>query len=552
MSDPKFEMMFWEGYPPSRGGYPGFKPRAEKARGMIIERDVGVSMSDGVKIYIDLFRPEKEGKYPVLISWGPYGKKTRSPIYPLIADVRHDISEYTNFEAADPVYWCGKGYIIINPDPRGSWNSEGDLTFLSDQEARDCADLIEWAGTQSWSNGKVGMYGVSYLAWSQWRVAALNPPHLAAINPWEGVSDFYRELCFHGGIPETTFLPRLRGLWSHTTTRVEDFVGMALRHPLFDDYWASKNADLSKITVPAFVVASWSDHGLHSRGTLEGFKQIASKDKWLMVHGRKKWNTFHEQENLNKQQQFFDRFLKGIDSEVKNWPRVMLETRRRYGVGTFRNENEWPLARTQYTKLFLNGGDGTLSESPVGNEAQVRYNVSDTYDGKVENAQFDFKVDKRTELTGHMKLKLWVEAVGSEDMDLFVAIHKIDTSGKTVPFAFLWVHDDGPVALGWLRVSHRELDESKSTPYQPFHKHEREIKLKPGEIVPVEIEIWASSTLFEKGEKLRVVIQGSDICMYPGQGATYGHMTSVNRGAHVIHTGGTYDSHLLVPVIPPG
>lgn len=218
MSNEKFDMMFWEGYPPSRGGYPGFNPRTEKARGMIIERDVGVSMSDGIKIYIDIFRPEKEGKHPVLISWGPYGKKTRSPIYPLVADVRHDISEYTNFEAADPVYWCAQGYIIINPDPRGSWNSEGDLTFFSDQEARDCADLIEWAGTQTWSNGKVGMYGVSYLAWSQWRVAALNPPHLAAINPWEGVSDFYRELCFHGGIPETTFLPRLRGLWSHTTT----------------------------------------------------------------------------------------------------------------------------------------------------------------------------------------------------------------------------------------------------------------------------------------------------------------------------------------------
>jgi hypothetical protein len=271
-----------------------------------------------------------------------------------------------------------------------------------------------------------------------------------------------------------------------------------------------------------------------------------------MVHGRKKWNTFHEQENLDKQRQFFDRFLKGIDSEIKNWPRVMLEVRRRYGVGSFRNENEWPLARTQYTKLFLNGGDGSMSDSPFGNEAQVRYNVSDTYDGKVENAQFEFKFDKRTELTGHMNLRLWVEAVGSEDMDLFVAIQKIDTSGKTVPFAFCWVHDDGPVALGWLRVSHRELDERKSTPYQPFHKHEKEIKLKPGEIVPAEIEIWASSTLFERGEKLRVVIQGSDICMYPGQGATYGHMTSVNRGAHVIHTGGTCDSHLLVPVIPPG
>jgi predicted acyl esterase len=552
MTGQKFEMLFWQGYPPNQGRYPGFNPRTEKAKGMIIERDATVTMRDGVKIYIDIFRPEKEGKYPVLVCWGPYGKHGRFPLYAPSADVRHDLSEYTVFESADPVYWCANGYVIINPDPRGAWYSEGDLTFMSPQEAEDCYDLIEWAGTQSWSNGKVGMYGVSYLAWTQWRVAALHPPHLAAINPWEGVSDFYREFCFHGGIPETAFLARLRdGGWSYTTTRVEDFVGMALRHPLFDDYWASKNADLSKITVPAFVAASWTDHGLHTRGTLEGFKQIASKDKWLMVHGKKKWNVFHEQENLERQRQFFDKFLKGIDSELKNWPKVMLEIRRRYGVGSFRNENEWPLARTQYTKLFLNASDGKMSNSPFEKETQARYIVSDIGD-KTQNAQFEFGFDKRTELTGYMKLRLWVQAAGSDDMDLFVAIQKIDRSGKTVPFAFCWIHDDGPVALGWLRVSHRELDEGRSTLYQPYHKHQREIKLKAGEIVPVEIEIWPSSTLFERGEKLRVIVAGSDIGMYPGQIATYMHMAYVNRGEHVIYTGGKYDSHLLVPVILAG
>jgi len=137
-------------------------------------------------------------------------------------------------------------------------------------------------------------------------------------------------------------------------------------------------------------------------------------------------------------------------------------------------------------------------------------------------------------------------------MDLFIAIQKIDRFDKIVPFAFCWVHEDGPVALGWLRVSHRELDEKQSTFYQPVYKHQRELKLKPNEIVPVEIEIWPSSTLFEKGEKIRVVVAGSDLCMYPGQIATYGHYQLVNRGEHVIYTGGKYDSHLLVPVIPYG
>jgi len=197
----------------------------------------------------------------------------------------------------------------------------------------------------------------------------------------------------------------------------------------------------------------------------------------------------------------------------------------------------------------LNASDGRMRASPFEKEAQARYNATD-YGDKTQYTQFDTEFDRTTELTGHMKLRLWVGAVGSEDMDLFIAIHKIDRFGKTVPFAFCWVHDDGPVALGWLRVSHRELDEAKSTPHQPFLKHQKEIKLKAGEIVPVEIEIWPSSTVFERGEKLRLIVAGSDLCMYAGQIATYGHFSPVNRGEHVVYTGGKYDTHLLIPVIP--
>ena len=182
-------------------------------------------------------------------------------------------------------------------------------------------------------------------------------------------------------------------------------------------------------------------------------------------------------------------------------------------------------------------------------KSQVRYNVNDIQD-KTQNAKFEFEFKDKTELTGHMKLKLWVQADGSDDLDLFVAIEKIDRAGYLVPFPFFGNHDDGPVALGWLRVSHRELDEEKSEPHQPVHKHQREVKLEPDEIVPVEIEIWPSSTLFERGEKLRVVVQGSDIYWYPNERHTNGHTETVNKGEHVICTGASYDSHLLVPVIP--
>ena len=553
MGRQNFEMIFRKPVPLSDGGYPGFNPRTEKAKGMIVERDLAVTMRDGVKIYIDLFRPEREGKYPVLVDWGPYGKFSR-----LKYDIRgncgiedKEFDDYTAFEAGDPVYWCRNGYILINPDPRGAWSSEGRLTFMTDQEAEDCYDLIEWAGTRNWSNGRVGMQGVSYLAWSQWRVAALKPPHLAAINPWEGVSDFYREMAYHGGIPETHFRGLFQSNISFSTNQVEDYEQMAKDRPLFDDYWASKNADLSKIQVPAFVVASWSDQGLHLRGTLEGFKKMSSKEKWLLVHGRKKWWHFYQKENVEKQRQFFNRFLKGIDNRVKDWPRVTLEVRERIYVGSSRTERDWPVAHTRYKKLFLNASGGNMGTSPFKRSTSVRYNVDDITD-KSQNASFEFEFDKNTELTGHMKLKLWVQADGSDDMDLFVAIEKIDRAGYIVPFAFFGNHDDGPVALGWLRASHRELDKKRSTPYQPVHTHTREIKLKAGEIVPVEIEIWPSSTLFERGEKLRVVVQGSDTHAYPEERHTNQHTETVNRGKHVIYAGGKHDSHLLVPVIAVG
>ncbi len=460
---------------------------------------------------------------------------------------------------------------------------------MSEQEVEDIYDLIEWAGTREWSNGKVGMHGVSYLAWSQWKVAAANPPHLAAINPWEGVSDFYRELLFHGGIPETLFCAMLQDAILFSNTRVEDLLAMRKLHPLYDEYWAGKNADLSKITVPAFVVASWTDHGLHNRGTIEGFKQISSKDKWLVVHGRKKWWHFYQLENVEKQRQFFNRFLKGIDNHVKDWPKVTIEVRERYYVGETRTENEWPLARTQYTKYFLNAATASLGTTPPAYESAAAYNVDRLYDmsedgseysrffreaveeysldtrrvdapaglpglshakAKAKRATFEMRFSEKTELTGHMSLRLWVQADAADDLDLFVALEKIDTTGNLVPFAFFGNHDDGPVALGWLRASHRELDEEKSTPWQPVLKHAREMKIPPGEIVPVDIEILPTSVLFEKGEKLRLVIQGSDIYFYPSEGHTDGHLDTVNKGNHTIHTGGKHESFLLAPVIP--
>jgi uncharacterized protein len=559
MTKETFQRIFRKGTPPTEHQYPGLGYRMTREHGMLIEHDVAVPMRDGVKIYVDVTRPEGSEKVPALIAWSSYGKHRPFQYEYFFKEggvKREWYSKYTNFESPDPLYWVPRGYAIINVDPRGAWQSEGDAVYWGHEEGRDGHDLVEWAGVQEWCNGKVGLTGVSYLAIIQWLIAATQPPHLAAINPWEGLSDMYREFAFHGGIPETFFTPIWQKSVSYSVNRVEDLPAMMKEHPLFDAYWATKIADFSKINVPAFVVASWADQGLHLRGALNAFNRIASKEKWLAVHGRKKWENYHQPDSVEKQLAFFDRFLKGIDNEVARWPKVRLEVRERYYVGKSRNETEWPLARTKYKKLFLDARTGSLKAAPVKARSQMRYDASGDESRspaayREERAQFDHRFRETTELTGPMKLRLWVEAVGADDMDLFIAIQKFDLHGKYVPVAAFSALEDGPVALGWLRASHRELDMERSTPQQPWLLHRTQMKLKPGVPVPVEIEIWPSGTRFAAGETLRVVVQGSDVYKYARWIVLARHPKTINAGTHVIHTGGKYDSHLLIPVIPP-
>ena len=387
---PQFELLYRAGVAPDKVVGKKLPPAPDYARydesGLVIERNVPVRLRDGVRIFIDIYRPEGAAGLhglPVLLGWSPYGKHNTADRLPWPeADVMAGwMSPYTAFEAPDPLYWCRQGYAVVYPDPRGSWYSEGDLRHGGLGEAQDCYDLIEWLGSQPWSNGKVGMSGVSYLTAIQWQVAPLRPPHLAAINPWEGFSDWYREFAYHGGIPETAFLPRGCANLQWSTTRVEDTAANARAHPLYDAYWRSKECALEDIAVPAYVVASWSDQGLHTRGTLEAYKRMSSGQKWLEVHGRKKWHYYYRPQSIEKQRQFFDHFLKKRDRIVPAWPKVLIEVRERASVGELRAEAEWPLARTHFEKLYLSASDGRLEAGAASAEHSHRLRGRDRQRG---------------------------------------------------------------------------------------------------------------------------------------------------------------------------
>lgn len=519
---------------------------------IVREVDVPVTMRDGKKLYVNIYRPQGGGPFPVVMSASWYGKdlfgdaKYRSWAKRTGFDIgRMTFSELTPFEAPDPAFWVSHGYAVVHADIRGMFKSEGDVGLFTEQEATDYYDLIEWAGRQSWSSGNVGLSGVSYLAFSQWPAAALQPPHLKAIIPWEGLSDHYRDNAFHGGIPETAFriTDYSKGLDVNRNKRFGvafDYPAMLKQHPLFDEFWRPKAAALERIKVPALVGAAWSNQGNHTRGSFEGFKRISSVQKWLFAHGRYEWPVYYGEEAEALQLKFFDHFLKGKANGMSDVPRVRLELRKTREQYEVYDADDWPVPNTRYRQLFLDtSGKALLDTAP-------RRASSTDYPSDTGSATFDYRFARETRLAGNMKLRLWVSAARADDLDLFVGIRKIAADGDEVHFIGFAGNPNDIVSRGWLRVSARALDPERSTVSQPFLKHQSVLKVTPGEIVPVDIEILPSGTIFEKGTTLRLVVQGRDIV----ENTVLRHDASVNRGPHTIHSGGRFGSYLLVPELP--
>jgi uncharacterized protein len=531
-----------------KGKYPGFGYAEREKEGILIQKDVTIPLRDGTKLYANIYRPKGKAGIPAIICYAPFGKHGPVDMEKIFAGsgVPFDkISEETIFEVFDPMVWAKDGYALVIVDGVGNWHSEGEVLFFGPEEARAGYDVIEWAARQEWSNGKIGWGAVSYYAMSAWEVAALRPPHLAAIMPWEGASDVYNECYFHGGIP---IMP-LTHSWHHLTTfsltQVEDTEAGTCNHPLRDDYWRSKVADWGRIEVPTYAVSGWPND-LHLRGTLEAWIQTSSKHKYLDIHGGKEWAEFYSDWGYQRQKSFFDHFLKGTENDVPAWPKVRLAERSGGSEWSFRDEPEFPLSRAQYLPLYLDAASAAMGLERPAVESNVRYHSQD----RNAEAKFDFKFTRKTEITGYSKLRLWVAAMDTNDADLFVGLKKLDKNGNEVKFTFSQMFDDGPIVLGWLRVSHRELDEKLSRPEHPVLKHERHRWLTSEDPVPVDIEIWPTSVNFEAGETLRVVVKGTEITYHPDSKfeLKYGPMN--NLGEHVIFTGGKYDSHLLIPVIP--
>jgi predicted acyl esterase len=555
--------------------YPGFKPGssvipkgtiARKGHrpldcDILFERDIAIEMRDGITLYADVFRPTSDEKVPAILNSTIFGKAKkpqggRGPGTPSPEDRPYSVpgvpkawtSGLESFEATDPGFFVNNGYAIVNLDIRGCYMSGGKGQYFGTQEAEDDYDVIEWLAAQDWCNGCVSMTGNSWLGINQWYAAAEQPPHLTCIAPWEGWCDMYRDEYMQGGICN---YPGFRFNNSYSDTELmEDVVANCLAHPLFDEYWEDKAAKLKNIRIPVYVTASWTSQ-IHTRGTLMGWRSISSKEKWLRMHNTQEWADTYRAKNSAEMLQFFDHYMKGIDNGWEATPKIRVSVLDPGGNDIVeRAEESFPLARQELKEFYLDAADCSLDDCPVAKEASVSYCAWD----EKSVVKFRHTFTEESEIVGYMNLKLWVESDGYNDLDLFIKVSKVGADG--------WYRYHQPIALGPARsqgysgptarqrVSLRKLDSEKSTVNEPYYPFNESQKLLPHEVVPVEIGLWPTGMRFHPGEILEIAVAGFRYEAADEHGPGMMKFGSDNNGNHVIHTGGKYDSKLIVPFIP--
>ncbi len=566
---------------------PEVKKRVSQPRDMklIVEKNVQIPMRDGSLLYGDIFRPDTKEKVPIIVNIGVYQK---DKLWVPPADLEEAANEHMNWETVNPLWWCPRGYAALRIDSRGSGRSPGKSEPSSHQEGVDTYDAIEWVAKQGWCSGSVGMLGISYHASSQWRAANMQPPSLKAIMPWEGRADQYRDQGYHGGIFALGFI----GNWwlTHTAHNLlgrprsynpdafhNDMMWNMMRNDLDNEWWRMNSARWDRITLPVYSVGNWGGFSMHLRGNTEGFMLAASKNKKLRIHTGTHFHPFHSEEGRMDQLRWFDHWLKGIDTGIMDEPPVKLEIRTGGSLESypFRTENEWPLARTKWNKVYLSmereismdahASEGTLTCDAAKKESRLSYSASGstkagiasgsslaTTHGNTGRTGISFESEpmpENSEVTGPLMLNLWVSST-SEDMDIFVTVRNIAPDGTDVCEVGQHGQPVPCVTKGWLRASHRKLDKEKSLPYRPYHAHDERWWLEPGKPVECQVEIWPTSMVFAKGHRLRVDIQPRD-----GIGsAPYTHYhNDYNAGAeNTIYSGGDKQSYLLIPMIPAG
>ncbi|KAH7087404.1 Alpha/Beta hydrolase protein [Paraphoma chrysanthemicola] len=532
------------------------------------DHDVEIVVRDGCRLYVDIYRPAdvpENDKLPAVISWSCYGKKYSAlhmlPICVWNCCVSNEsLSGLEKFEGLDPVVWCPRGYAIVSVDSRGTGNSDGSIPIMGSQDAEDCYDVIEAIAAMPWSNGKVGMAGNSALAIIQWHVASLRPPHLAAIAPWEGSGVF--------SMSNFDLITHFIIKTNNAGGGIEDFAEMYRRSPVANAYWDDKRPDMTKIEVPVFI--SGSDFSsIHTMGAIRGWLEVPHDKKWIRWSSHQEWFELYCDPHADKElNTYFDKYLRNKSNDWDKMPRV------RWSALQFGDREaidnieffDFPVPGTQYKDFFMSSSG--LSEICPELPQVITYNSEDAK----SIAEFTYKFPTKARLIGLPKAILYMSAPAHDDFNVFVILRKRDKNGKllmhlcfpfsAIPPAYKSI-DDIPEkeqaslnlhmgSVGVLRASHRAYDPKRSIhPQFPFHPHDKEEKITPGEVVKLEIGIWSMGVDFDEGESISVQVSGSfpSIAEYTAF-STPRPEHEKNKGEHWIHTGSDTPSQIILPFIP--
>lgn len=574
-------------------------------------KDVKVPLQNGLHVFADVFRPAKEGQFPVVMNCGPYGRAFHHHSIDNDADfeAHEELEEryfqgnaegqvFENHETVNTVDWVPHDYVVIRVDGPGSGKSPGTLAPFGIETAEAFRDAIDWAGEQPWSNGNVGLWGMSYYAMSQHAAASLEPKHLKAMIAIGTDVDLYDEVAYTGGILNEEFFVHWykAGVLAAVCgePNAVDFIGMLKSAPFRDsDTHAAfgprstilLSPDMRKVKVPLWAVACTTHMAhFHQLGSSEAFLATGTASK--KIDFWEDWFTKpYSRAAIADHRAFFDHWLKGIPNGIMDKPPVRLEIRSGNGASYLQEENEWPIARTTYPKWFFDAtpsdweGDDhrndflRLSPTPPTVEHQVDYSAEIPLEWRTGmppcflpvkppsvlemwKTGASFISEPATEdmvFAGYGMAKLWVSST-AEDMDIYVSLRILDEEGREVDYAGPTTMGmnvpNYPLAKGWLKVSHRKKDAFRSTNYTVKHTHRKAdyAPLVGGEVVPVEIEIIPNTALIRRGYRIRVDIQPFDGVDH---GPRHGYEASYHDGArNSIYTGPDRPGFIQLPIVP--